>query len=118
APTRPPLPLSADLAREIAEWERLLDEPALEARVAARYAYEHWAFADLYFPSHSDGPFFEIVRSRTPAPEPIAVIATRLPYDDPGVDRFWYRLRRIDATIVHKTHITYRLGPERLRRYR
>lgn len=118
APTRPPLPLSTDLDQEIAEWERLLDEPALEARVAARYAYEHWAFAHLYFPSHPDGPFFEIVRSRTPAPEPIDVIATRFPYDDPGVERFWYRLRRIDSAIVHKTHITYRLGPERMRRYR
>ena len=58
------------------------------------------------------------MRSRTPPGEPIAVIATRFPYDDPGVDRFWYRLRRIDATILHKTHVTYRLGPERLQRYR
>jgi hypothetical protein len=118
APTRPPPPLPPDLAGEIADWERLLNDPALEARVAARYAYEHWVFAHLWFPSHSDGPFFELVRSRTPAPEPVSVIATRFPFDDPGVDRFWYRLRRIDATIVHKTHITYRLGPERLARYR
>jgi hypothetical protein len=118
APTREPPPVPGELARQIAEWEALLNDPALEARVAARYAYEHWAFAHFYFSSHPDGPFFEIVRSRTPAPEPVSVIATRFPFDDPGVDRFWYRIRRIDGVILHKTHITYRLGPERLARYR
>jgi hypothetical protein len=118
APTRPPPPLPADLVAEVGAWEELLNDSALEARVAARYAYEHWAFAHFYFPSHPDGPFFEIVRSRTGSPEPPDVIATRFPYDDPGVDRFWYRLRRIDGVILHKTHITYRLGPERLARYR
>jgi hypothetical protein len=118
APTRVSPPLPADLAAEVAEWESVLNDDALESRVAARYAYEHWAFAHLYFTSHPDGPFFEIVRSRAAPPEPIAVIATRFPFDDPGVDRFWYRLRRIDGVILHKTHITYRLGPERLARYR
>jgi hypothetical protein len=118
APTRAPPPLPDDLIRELADWETLLNDPALEARVAARYAYEHWAFAHFYVPSHPTGPFFEIVRSRTPSPDPIDVIATRFPYDDPGVSRFWYRLRRIDGVILHKTHITYRLGPERLVRYR
>ena len=118
APTRTPPPLPPDLAGEIEQWERLLNDPTLEARISARYAYEHWVFAHLWFPSHPDGPFFEIVRSRTPAPQPISVIATRFPYDDPGVGEFWYRLRRIDAAIVHKSHITYPLGPERLRRYR
>jgi len=118
APARPPPPLPADLSAEIAHWESLLNASSLEARVAARYAYEHWAFAHLYFPSHPDGPFFEIVRSRTPPGESITVIATRFPYDDPGTAHYWYRLRRIDATIVDKTHITYRLGSERAERYR
>jgi hypothetical protein len=118
APTRPPAPLPDDLTREITDWEALLNDSALEARVAARYAYEHWAFAHFYFESHPDGPFFEIVRSRTPSPETIDAIATRFPYDDPGVSHIWYRLRRIEGVILHKTHITYRLGPERMARYR
>src|SRR5262249_35284973 len=52
APVRPPPPLPADLAAEIGDWEHLLNEPALEARVAARYAYDHLPFAHLYFPLH------------------------------------------------------------------
>jgi hypothetical protein len=118
APVPPPRPLPDDLAAEMALWEELLNRTSLKNRVVARYVYEHWVFAHLYFSSHPEGPFFEVVRSTTPPGEPIDVIATRFPYDDPGVDRFWYRMRRIDHSIVHKTHITYELGPERRERYR
>jgi len=118
APTRPPPPLPEDLAAEAALWEGLLNQTSLKTRIVARYVFEHWSFAHLYFSNHPEGPFFEVVRSRTPPGQPIDVIATRFPYDDPGVEEFWYRLRRIDSTIVHKTHITYRLGPERRARYK
>lgn len=113
APTLPTRPLAAGLAAEVDETERLLNDPGLERRVVARYLYEHWVFAHLYFPSHPNGPFFEVVRSKTPPGEAIRVIATRFPYDDPGVEEFWYRLRRLDQQIVHKTHITYELGADR-----
>ena len=43
------------------------------------------------------------------------VIATRRPDDDPG-QPFYYRLRPIQGTIVHKTHITYALSRARMRR--
>jgi hypothetical protein len=55
------------------------------------------------------------VRSRTPPGEPVRVIATRRPDDDPG-QPFYYRLRPLQGTIVHKTHITYALSPARMRR--
>ena len=49
---------------------------------------------------------------------PISVIATVRPYDDPGVDRAYYRLRKIHSTIVRKTHMVVVWSDERLARYR
>ena len=46
------------------------------------------------------------------------MIATVRPYDDPGVERVWYRLRPIASTIVHKTHIVYPLSDAKLQRLR
>jgi hypothetical protein len=38
------------------------------------------------------------------------------PYDDPGVDTFYYRFRKIHSTIVYKTHMVFPLGVDALRR--
>jgi hypothetical protein len=101
---------------QVARWERFLNAESLKARITARYLYEHWAFAHFTLGGIPGGPFFEIVRSRTPPETPIDVIATRRPTDDPGVARFWYRFRPLDASIVHKTHIVYPLDDAKLRR--
>ncbi|MGH7288046.1 MAG: fatty acid cis/trans isomerase, partial [Myxococcota bacterium] len=98
-------------------WEAFLNGPSLKERIAARYLYEHWFVAHLVFEGRPAGPFFRVVRSRTAPGEPIDEIATVRPFDDPGAT-FWYRLRPIDETIVHKTHIVYALGPARLARLR
>lgn len=110
----PPLPPAA--TRQVARWEAFLNGDSLKQRVTARYLYEHWFVAHLYFEDLPTGPFFRVVRSSTPPGEPVREIATVRPYDDPGPARFWYRLRPIDAAIVHKTHIVYPLGEARLRR--
>jgi hypothetical protein len=110
----PPLPAAA--LRQAAQWEAFLNGDSLKEQVTARYLYEHWFVAHLYFDDLPSGPFFRVVRSSTPPGEPIAEIATVRPYDAPGAARVWYRLRPIDATIVHKTHIVYPLGAERMRR--
>ncbi|MEQ8662714.1 MAG: fatty acid cis/trans isomerase, partial [Gammaproteobacteria bacterium] len=57
--------------------------------------------------------FFRLVRSRTPPGEPVDVIATRRPYEDPGVARVWYRIWRDPLTVVAKTHLPYRLDAAR-----
>jgi len=64
--------------------ERVINE-VLEQQIAARYWYEHWFLAHLYFDDLPTGEYFDLVRSRTPPGSPIEVIATRRPYDDPGV---------------------------------
>ncbi len=108
---------SSTLDAQVQEWETFLNGGSLKQRITSRYLYEHWFMADLYFDAQPIGPFFRIVRSRTAPGKPIEEIATVRPYDDPGPN-LWYRLEPIRATIVHKTHIAYALGHERLARLR
>jgi hypothetical protein len=104
-------------ADDVAVWESFLNRTSLKERVVARYLYEHWFVAHLGFEGQPAGPFYRIVRSRTAPGQPIEEIATVRPYDDPRTP-FWYRLRPIEETIVHKTHIVYRLSSAKLARLR
>ncbi len=109
---------SNELTVQIAEWEDFLNGDALKERLVARYLYEHLFLAHLYFSGTEAKTYFKLVRSSTPPGEPIRIIATRRPYDDPETDDFYYRLSPVSETILHKTHITYEIGPARLARYR
>ncbi|EDZ61964.1 fatty acid cis/trans isomerase [Sulfurimonas gotlandica GD1] len=73
--------------------------------------------AHLSFKSSPD-EFFELVRSKTPSPQAIDIIPTVRPYDDPEVEKFYYRFRKIHSTIVYKTHMVYDLDAEKLERYK
>ena len=110
--------MSDEINIHIAEWERFLNGDALKERLVARYLYEHLFLAHLYFSGKESKTYFKLVRSSTPPGEPIRIIATRRPYDDPGNNDFYYRFSPIRETILHKTHITYEIGPARLARYR
>ncbi|MEE3329020.1 MAG: fatty acid cis/trans isomerase, partial [Myxococcota bacterium] len=112
----PMLPPSAE--QQVEDWEIFLNGSSLKQKLVGRYLYEHWFTAHLYFEDLPRGPFFKVVRSTTPPGEPIAEISTRRPYDDPGTPRFWYRLRPITSTIVHKTHTLYELSGEKQARLR
>lgn len=84
----------------------------------ARYIYEHIFLAHIYFdalPISIEKPphFFKLVRSSTPSGEPIKVIPTRRPYDDPKVDRVYYRLMLDPATTLAKTNLPYVLNTQR-----
>jgi len=116
---RPPeaVPLAPAVAADVKSWETFLNGDSLKQRVVARYLYEHWFVAHLYFDELPKSPFFKVVRSRTPPGQPIDVIATVRPYDDPGGE-LWYRLQPLQESIVHKTHITYALSPKRMARLR
>ena len=116
-PPAPALPARAQQAGG-REWEAFLNGDSLKQRITARYLYEHWFVAHLRLEGFPTGPFFEVVRSRTAPGQPIDEIATVRPYDDPGVARVWYRLRPIQSTIVHKTHIVYPLSDAKLARLR
>lgn len=113
-----PLPfaqaLTPEFIAEITHWEEFLNGDSLKSQLSARYIYEHLFAFHLYFESlnqpNSQPLFFELVRSRTPPGQALDIIASRRPFDDPKVERVYYRFRPYRATIVDKTHIPYALN--------
>lgn len=114
SPFEPAAPLTTSLQHQVDQWEAFFNQDSMKARLMSRYMYEHLYLAHLYFDDSSEPVFFEMVRSRTPAPKPIDLISTLRPYDDPEVERVYYRLRRHQETPVLKTHMPYRLNQERM----
>ncbi|MEG1629337.1 fatty acid cis/trans isomerase [Pseudomonas sp.] len=110
-----PIQASGTEAAQIADWEALLNRPGSTEALVGRWLYEHLFLAHIYFVGGEPGHFFQWVRSRTPSGQPIDLIATRRPNDPPGTD-FYYRLMPVQGVIVHKTHITYPMGPQKLKR--
>jgi len=103
-------------ALEIKQWEAFLNQDDAKHAMTARYLYEHLFLAHLKLgtPTHE---YYEMVRSKTAPGEPIDLIATVRPYDDPGVERVYYRFRKIHSTIVHKTHMVFELDAGKLLRF-
>lgn len=116
SPAPLPTPPSREVEEQIAVWEAFLNGESLKEKLTGRYLYEHWFVAALYFENLPQSPFLRVVRSRTPPGQPIDEIATVRPYDDPGTPAFWYRLQELQASVVHKSHIVYPLGPAKLAR--
>ncbi len=110
-------PLSHTIKETITQWENYFNRTSLKQKLVSRYIYEHLFIGHLHFKDHSDNEFFRMVRSTTPSGQPIQEIATLLPYNEPGVDRFYYRLRRIEETIVEKTHFIYELSQKKMQRF-
>ncbi len=108
---------------KIRTWETFLNGDTKKQRLVARYIYEHLFLGHLYFDELENKnkaiqAYFKIVRSRTPPGQPINLISTRRPYDDPKVDRVYYRLQRVEQSIIAKTHLPYALNNDRLKRYK
>jgi len=118
APYEGQAPLSADEEAEIAEWERFLNGDSFKERLMSRFLYEHLFLAHLYLGETGEGPAFRLVRSATPPGQPIAILATRRPFDAPGAAQVYYRLQREGDPIVAKTHMPYRFDRARMERYR
>jgi fatty acid cis/trans isomerase CTI len=105
-----------DAAEQVALIEKFFNRKDLKSALVARYIYEHLFLAHLHLEGDSPRRFFRIIRSRTPSGIAADEIPTRRPFDDPGGE-FHYRLVPIDGTMLHKEHIVYEIGPERLQRY-
>ena len=115
-----PAALPAKELAEVAKLERWLNGDSLNMQLSARYIYEHLFTSQLYFSalhSNSTPQFYHLVRSTTPPGEPIEVIASRRPFDDPGVKRPYYRLQPVTATIVNKTHQPYDINSDLLAKW-
>lgn len=112
-----PPPISISALQRSADWERFLNRDDLKAQLMSRYLYEHLFLADLYFDNGEAREFFKLVRSRTPPGVPIDLIASRRPFDDPGIPRVYYRLQPLRSTVVAKTHLPYLLDGKRMHRF-
>ena len=110
--------LSARLSDQINQWEVFLNGDSKKNQLASRYIFEHLYLANLYFDDGLSRQFFRLVRSATPPGEPLSRISTRRPFEDPGVDRVYYRLVFYPETIVAKNHLPYALNTERLAKWR
>ncbi len=118
APYEGELPLSALQREQVRDWEAFLNGPSNKERLMSRYLYEHLFLGHLHFAGDATHRAFRLVRSDTPPGEPVRIIASRRPYDDPGVARWWYRLEPEREPILAKTHMPYELSPERMQKYR
>ncbi|WP_064608178.1 fatty acid cis/trans isomerase [Photobacterium sp. J15] len=109
-------PPSASTMAKVKHWEAFLNGDSLKEQLVSRYIYEHLFVSHLYFADEKQPVFFNLVRSRTAPGKPVDVIATRRPFDDPGVDRVYYRLVQVRETIVDKTHMPYALSADKMAR--
>jgi len=117
APRDEPPPLGPQIAESIASWESFLNEPSFKNRLTSRYIYEHLFLASLYFKGIDDHSYFRLVRTASPTGA-IKEIPTRRPFDDPEVDRVYYRFVRRLERPLEKTHMPYPLSAARLHRVR
>jgi len=101
---------------EIKKWEFFLNASDAKHALTARYLYEHFFLAHWRFKSTDDKEFYELVRSKTPSPLEIDVIPSVRPFDDPKVEKFYYRLQKIRSTIVHKTHMVVEFDDKKMAR--
>lgn len=112
---------------KIDQWERFLNQDSFKHQLAARYIFEHTYLAHLYFSDLIKKPsprtaqskvspkeYFRLVRSATPPGFSINPITSRRPYDHPGVSRVYYRLKRVEETILAKTHMPYELNQQKM----
>ncbi|MEP5764396.1 MAG: fatty acid cis/trans isomerase [Halieaceae bacterium] len=111
-------PRPAAELKYVAQWEAFFNGPGLKQQLMSRYIYEHLFIGNLYF-DHLDqqSGWYKLVRSRTAPGQPIDIIASRRPYDDPGVKEFYYRLQLRQTTILDKRHMPYVLNPARQQRW-
>ncbi len=118
APYEGDLPLSAVQHAQVGQWESFLNGGSNKERLMSRYLFEHLFLGHLVFEADATHRAFRLVRSSTPPGQPPVIIATRRPYDDPGVQAFWYRFVPEREALLAKTHMPYALGPARMDKYR
>jgi Fatty acid cis/trans isomerase (CTI) len=110
-------PLDSAYVSLIEEWESFLNRDSLKGQLVSRYIYEHLFLGHLFFDEIKPIKYFKLVRSASPPGQPVERISTRRPYDDPDVDRVYYRFVEKKESIVVKTHMPYVLNNDRMKRW-
>lgn len=102
---------SVDEPKEIALFEKFLNNKQIKYQVSARYIYEHLYLAHIKFPSSES--FYTLLRMDANTHKPIK---TRVPYGDADTP-IYYKLQKITSTIVHKTHMVYKIDENKLKKF-
>jgi len=122
-----PGPLAEELAAAsvprnpaaVVAWESFFNRPDDRMKLVSRYIFDHTFLAAIAL-KESPGDSFRLVRSKTPTGQPVDVIDTPHPYDDPyayaGVDAFYYRLKKETTKAVQKNHFIWELSEEKRKR--
>jgi hypothetical protein len=110
-------PPSKVAASQIKQWEAFLNGDSIKQQLVSRYLYEHLFQAHLHFDATDDREFYRLVRSTTAPGEPVDIIPTRRPYQEPK-SAVYYRIVRHQGSIVAKTHMVYELSNKRMQRYK
>jgi Fatty acid cis/trans isomerase (CTI) len=103
----------SEITNAIHDWESYLNGDSLKNQLISRYIYEHLFLANLYF-DEAPSTYFRLVRSYTPPGIPLKRISTRRPFDDPKVERVYYRLWHDPSSVVAKNHMPYALNSARM----
>ena len=102
---------------QIIKWEAFLNQDDLKTRLMSRYLFEHLFLVNLYFDADKPKQFFKLIRSATAPGQKIKGIYTRRPFDDPKVERVYYRLVPMKQTLIHKSHIPIILNTQRMEKW-
>jgi len=118
APYEGDIPLTGTQRQQVQAWESFLNGASPKERLMSRYLYEHLFLGHLYFQDDPAHRPFRLVRSATPPGQPAQPLASRRPYDDPGVASFHYRLEPEREAVLAKTYMPYALSASRMDKYR
>lgn len=101
-------------AASIVKWETFLNQTSNQAQQTSRYVYEH-VFSTIIHFDENPGEYFDLVRSTTPTGA-IVQMVTELPTQKtPGVNRFYYRFKKVTRAIVQKTTNVWHLSDTKLK---
>jgi hypothetical protein len=117
SPVDAPQPLPASVARQVREWEQFFNGNSRKEQLMSRYLYEHLFLGHLIFEGDAQGTAFKLIRSAAAPGQPAVSLATRRPFDNPGVARVYYRLVPDLETRLAKTHMPYLLSAARMAKY-
>ncbi len=105
------------IKHQLYRWEAFFNQTSLKHQLTARYIYEHWFLAHLYVKNEgADTQYFKLVRSSTPPGEPIKIIDTRRPFEDPKTDQVYYRFIHDKTSTLAKTHLPLALTSQKFER--
>ncbi|HEY6086785.1 MAG TPA: fatty acid cis/trans isomerase [Burkholderiaceae bacterium] len=118
SPADAPVPLAPALARQVRTWEQFLNGDSQKQQLMSRYLYEHLFLGHLVFEGDAGHTPMRLIRSAAAPGAPALPVATRRPYDHPGVARVFYRLVPERESVLAKTHMPYLLSPARMAKFR